>query len=193
MKVKEEREKAGLKLNIQKTRILPSNPITSRQIDGKTMERVTDFIFLDSKITANGDCSHEIKRRLLLRRKAMTNLDRVLKKQRYHFADKGTYSQCFGFSSSHVQIWELDHKKGWELKNWCLRIVVLKTLDSPLDSKDIKPVNTKGNLPWIFIRTVAKAPILWPPMQSGLIGKDAGTGKDWKQKEKGAAENEVVR
>ena len=123
----------------------------------------------------------------------MTNLHSILKKQRYHFADKGTYSQCYGFSSSHVQTWELGHTKGWELKNWCFRIVVLKTLDSPLDSKDIKPVNTKGNQPWIFIRTVARAPIHWPPMQSRLIGKDADTGKDWKQKEKGVAENEVVR
>ena len=102
MKVKEESEKAGLKLNIQKTKIMASGPITSWQIYGEKMETVTDFIFLDSKITANGDCSHEIKRCLLLRRKAMTNLDRVLKKQRYHFADKHPYSQSYSFSSSHV-------------------------------------------------------------------------------------------
>ena len=102
MKVKEENEKAGLKLNIQKTKIMALGPITSWQIYGEKMETVTDFIFLDSKITANGDCSHEIKRCLLLGRKAMTNLDRVLKKQRYHFADKCPYSQSYGFSSSHV-------------------------------------------------------------------------------------------
>ena len=102
MKLKEESEKAGLKLNIQKTKIMASGPITSWQINGGKMETVTDFIFLDSKITANGDCSHEIKIRLLLGRKAMTNLDRVLKKQRYHFANKHPYSQSYGFSSSHV-------------------------------------------------------------------------------------------
>ena len=100
--MKEENEKTGLKLNIQKTKIMASDPITSWQIGGETVEIVEDFIFLDSKITANGDCSHEIKRCLLLRRKAMTNLDRVLKKQRYHFADQGPYSQSYDFSSSHV-------------------------------------------------------------------------------------------
>ena len=102
IKVKDKSEQTGLKLNIQKTRILPSNPITSRQIDGKTMERVTDFIFLGSKITVDGDCSHKIKRRLLLGRKAVMNLDSILKKQRYHFANKGPCSQSYGFSSNHV-------------------------------------------------------------------------------------------
>ena len=102
MKVKKEREKAGLKLNIQKIKIMASGPITSWQIDGGTMERVTDFIFLGSKITADGDCSHEIKRCLLLGRKAMTNLDSIFKKQRHYFADKGPSSQSYGFPSSHV-------------------------------------------------------------------------------------------
>ena len=97
MRVKEKSEKAALKLNIQKTKIMASGSITSWQIYGEKMETVTDFIFLDSKITANGDCSHEIKRCLLLGRKAMTNLDRVLKKQRYHFVDKSAYSQTYGF------------------------------------------------------------------------------------------------
>ena len=107
--------KAGLILNIQKTKITAYGSITSWQIDGKTMETVTDFIFLGSKITADSDCSHEIKRRSLLERKAMTNLDNVLKKQRYYFADKGPYSQIYGFFSSHVWIWELDHKEGLAL------------------------------------------------------------------------------
>ena len=93
MKVKEESEKAGLKLNIQKMKIMESGPITSWQIDGKTMETVTDFIFLGSKITVDGDCSHGIKRRLLLGRKVMTNLDSILKSKRHHFADKGLSSQ----------------------------------------------------------------------------------------------------
>ena len=100
MKVKES-EKVGLKLNIQKTRIMASGPITSWQIDGETVETVSDFIFLGSKITADGDCSHEIKRHLLLGRKVMTNLDSILKR-RYYLANKGQSGQGYGFSSSHV-------------------------------------------------------------------------------------------
>ena len=103
MKVKEESEKVGLKLNIQKTKIMASGPITSWQIDGETMETVRDFILGGSKITADGDCSHEIKRCLLLERKAITNLDSI-RKQRHYFANKGLSSQSNGFSSSHVQI-----------------------------------------------------------------------------------------
>ena len=101
MKVKEESAKAGLKLNIQKTKIMASGPITSWQIDGETMETVRDFMFWGSKITADGDCSHEIKRLLLLGRKAMTNLDSIFK-SRHDFADKCPSSQSYGFSSSHV-------------------------------------------------------------------------------------------
>ena len=101
MKVKNKSEIVGLKLNIQKTKIMASGPSTSWQIDGKTMETVTDFIFLGSKITADGDCSHEIKRCLLLGRKTMTNLDRILKSRDY-FADKGLSIQSYGFTSSHV-------------------------------------------------------------------------------------------
>ena len=101
MKVKEESEKVGLKLNIQKTKITASGPITSWQIDGETVETVSDFILGGSKITVDGNCSHEIKRRLILGRKAMTSLDSVLK-SRHHFADKVLYSQSCGFSSSHV-------------------------------------------------------------------------------------------
>ena len=102
MSVKEESEKAGLLLNSQKTKNIASGPITSWQTEGGEVEEVTDFIFLGSKITADGECSHEIKRHLLLGRKAMTNLDNILKKQRHHFADKGLCSQNYGFSSSHV-------------------------------------------------------------------------------------------
>ena len=102
MKVKEESEKVGLKLNIQKTNVMASGPITSCQIDRETVETMTDFILGGSKITADGDCSHEIKRCFLLGRKAMINLDSILKKQRHYFANKGTSSQSFGFSSSHV-------------------------------------------------------------------------------------------
>ena len=100
IRLKEESEKAGLKLNIQKTKIMVSSPITSRQIDGETVETVSDFIFLGSKITADGDCSHEIERRLLLGRKVMTNLDSILKSR--DVANKYPSSQSYGFSSGHV-------------------------------------------------------------------------------------------
>ena len=103
MKLKEENEKAGLKLNTQKMKIMASGPINLWQIDGETMETVTDFIFLGSKITVGGDRSHEIKRHLLLGRKVMTNLDRILKK-RHYLAYKGPYNRSYGFSSSHVQM-----------------------------------------------------------------------------------------
>ena len=102
MKVKEETEKVGLKLNIQKTKIMASDPITSWEIDGETVETVSNFILGGSKITADSDCSHEIKRRLLLGRKVMTNLDSILKKQRHYFANKGPSSQGYGFSSGHI-------------------------------------------------------------------------------------------
>ena len=117
MKVKEESEKAGLKLNIQKTKIMASGPITSQQIDGETMETVKNFTFLTSKITADGDSSQEIKRHLLLGRKAMTNLDSILKSR--GIANTGPSSQNYGFSSGHVWMWELDHKEGWVPKNGC--------------------------------------------------------------------------
>ena len=151
LKVKVKSEKVALKLNIQKTKIMASGPITSWQIDGEAMETVTDFIFLGSKITTDDDCSHEIKRRLLLGRKVMTNLDSILK-SRHNFANKGPSSESYGFSSSHVWIWELDYKERWTSKNWCFWTMVLaKTLDSPLESKGIKPINPKGNQSWIFI------------------------------------------
>ena len=192
-------EKVGLKHNIQKTKIMASSPSTSWQIDGETVETVADFTFLDSKIAADADCSHEIKRHLLLGRKVMTNLDSILKSRDISLSTKvHLYSQSYGLSSSHVWMWELDHKEGWALKNWCFWTVVLvKTLESPLDCMEIKSVSPKGNHSWIFIgRTDAEAetPILWPlDSKSQLIGKDTKTGKEWRQKEKGAAEDEMVR
>ena len=119
-----------------------------------------------------------------------------IKKQRHHFAHKSPYSQSYGFSSSHIWMWELDDKEGWVLKNCYFWTVVLeKTLESPLDCKEIKPVNPKGNQFWIFIgRTDAKAeaPILWPADEkSWLTGKDGNVGKDWGQEEKGAAEDKI--
>ena len=131
-----------------KTKIMVSNPITSWQIVGEKVETVEDFIFLDSKITVNG---HKIKRCLLLGRKAITNLDSCQKVE-ISLCDKVPNSLSYCFSSIHVQMWELDCKEGWELKNWCFPAVVLeKTLESPLNSREIKPVNPKGNQLWIFI------------------------------------------
>ena len=147
---------------------------------------MADFIYLfcSSKITADDDCSHEIERHLLLGRKVMTNLDGILKK-RHYFANEGPSSQGYGFSSSHVGMWELDCKESWVPKNWCFWTVVLeKTLERPLDCKEIQPVHPKGNQSWIFIgRTDAEAetPIFWPTdAKSWHIWKDLDAGKDWR-------------
>ena len=128
------------------TKIRASGPISSWQIEGGKVEAVTYFIFLGSKITVDFDYSHEIKRCLLLGRKAMTNLDSVLKNRDIIFSKKSVYSQSqsYDFYSSHIQIWELDRKEIWALKNWCFWTVVLeKTLESPLDCKEIKPAILK--------------------------------------------------
>ena len=149
MNVKEGSEKGGLKLNIQKTKIIESGPITSWQI-GKQWKQ-WEMLFFGSKITADGDCSHGIKRPLLFGRKAMINLDSILKRRDITLPTKVRSSQSYGFSSSHVCMWELDHKEGWAPKNWCFWTVVLeKTLESSLDYKEIKPVDPKGSQPWIF-------------------------------------------
>ena len=118
--------KNGLKLNIQKTKIMASSPITSWQIDGKTMETVADLIFLVSKITADGDCSHEFKRHLLLEIKAITNLDSIFKSRDITFLTKVYIVKNNGFSSSRVWMWELDHEESWVLMNWCFWTVVLE-------------------------------------------------------------------
>ena len=137
MKVKEEREKAGWKLNIQKMKITAFGFITSWQIDVETKETVRDFIFLGSKITADGDCSHEIKRHLLLGRKSMTNLDSVLKSRDIALLTKVHIVKCIFSPSIHIWMWRLDHKDGWAFKNWCFLTAVLeKTLESPLDCKE---------------------------------------------------------
>ena len=164
---------------------MASGPITSWQIDGETMETVTDFIFLGSKITADGDCSHEIKT-FAPWKKSNDQPRRHIKKQRHYFANKSPSSQSYSFSSSYLVRWELDHKEGWMPKNWCFWIVVLeKTLESALDCKEIQPVNPKRNQSWIFIgRTDAEveAPTLWPPdVKIWLIRKDPDAGKDWKE------------
>ena len=122
----------------------------------------------------------------------------TIKEQRHHFSEKGPYSQNYDFSSSHVWMWKLEHKEGWAPKNWCFWIVVLyKTLESPLDNKEIKPVSPKGNQPWISIgKTEAEteAPILWSlDAKSLLIGKDPDVWNNWRQMEKRVTEKEMVR
>ena len=122
---------------------------------------------------------------------------RHIKKQSHYFANKCQSSQGYGFSCSHVWMWELDYKESWALKNWCFWIVVLeKTLESPLDCKEIQPVHPKGDQSWVFIGRTdveAETPILWPPdAKSWLIGKDPDAGKDWGQEEKGTMEDEMV-
>ena len=145
MKVKEESEKPGLKLNIQKLKIMASGPITSWQIDGETMETVTGFIFLGSKITADGDCSHEIKRRLLLGRKAMTNLDRVLKSRDIILPTKvhpvkGVVFPVVMYRCENWTIKKAEHRRTDAFELWCWR-----RFQSPLDCKEIKPVNPERN------------------------------------------------
>ena len=172
---------------------------TSWQIDRETVETVADFILLGSIITADGNCSHVIKRHLLLGRKVRQHVrprqPRLhITKQRYYFANKGPSSQGYGFSSGHVWMWEFDCEESWAPKNWCFWTVVLeKTLESPLDCKEIQPVHSKGDQPWVFFgRNDAKAetPVLWPPhVKSWLIGKDPDAGRDWGQEEKGMTED----
>ena len=198
MKAKEESKNVGLKLKIQKTKIMASSPITSWvQIDGETVETVADFIFLGSKITADVDCSHEIKRRLLLGRKVMTYLDDILKSRDITLPTKVHLVKAYGFSSGHIWMWGLDYKENWAQKNWCFWTVVLeKTLESPLDCKEIQPVNPKGDQSWVFIGKTdveAETPILWPSdVESWLIWKDPDAGKDWGQEEKETTEDKKV-
>ena len=167
MKLKEESEKVGLKLNIQKTKIMASGPITSWQIDGETVETVADFILGGSKITADGDCSHEIKRRLLLGRKVMTNLDTIFKSRditlptKVHLVKAIVFPVVmYGCESWTVKKAECQRINVFGL--WCWR----RLLENPLDCKEIQPVHPKGDQSWVFFgRTDAKAetPVLWPP------------------------------
>ena len=161
---------------------MASGPITPWEIDGETVETVSDFIFLVFKITADGDCSNEIKRHLLLGRKVMTNLDSILKSRDITLPTNVHLVKAMVISSSQIWMWELDYQESWAQKNWCFWTVVLeKTLKRPLDCKEIQPVHPKGNQPWIFIgRTAVKAeaPILWPPAaKNWLIVNVPNAGK----------------
>ena len=167
MKVKQESEKVGLKLNIQKTKIMASGRITSWQMDGETVETVADFISLGSKITADGDCSHEIKKCLLLGSKVMTNLDSILKSRGITLPTKVhlVKAMVFPVVMYGCESWTIK-KAEWASKNWCFWTVVLeKTLKSPFDSKEIQQVHPKGNQSWVFIGSTdaeAETPILRP-------------------------------
>ena len=154
------------------------------------MKTVRDFIYLlSSKTTVGGDRSHDIKKCLLLWRKAIANLDSILKSSDITLLTKVYVVNTMIFSSSHVWMWELDYRESWAPKNWCFWTVMLeKTLESPLNCKEIKPINSKGNQSWIFIGrtdTEAETPILWPPdAKNWLTGKDPEARKDWRQEEK---------
>ena len=157
MKVKEESEKAGLKLNIQKMKIMASDPITSWQIDRETMETVTDCIFLGSKITADGDCSHEIKTHTSWK-ESYDKPRQHIKKQRHHFANKGPSSQSYGFSSGHVWMWELDHKQGWgqridAFELWCWRRLLRVPWTARRSNQSIlKEINSEYSLEGLTVK-----------------------------------------
>ena len=175
---------------------MTSGPITSWQIDRETVETVADFIFGGSKITADGECSHEIKRRLLLERKVMTNLDSILKSREITLPTKVHLVEAMVFPvvMYGCESWTVKKAEHWRIDAfdlWCWR-----TLESPLDFKEIQPVHSKGDQSWVFFgRTDAEAetPILWPPhAKSWLIGKDSDAGRDWGQEEKGTTEDEMA-
>ena len=175
------------KNNIQKRKIMASGP----HFMGKKWKQGQIFMFLGSKSIEDGDYM------LAPWKKSYDKFGQHIKKRRHHFADKVLCSQTYGFSSSHVWMWELDHNKGWVLKDWCFQTVVLeKTFESLLDSKEIKAVNPKRNQPWIFIGRIdaeAEAPILRPPDEkSWLTGKAPDDGKDWRQEKKRMTEDEMV-
>ena len=174
---------------------MASSPITLWQIDGETMETVTDFIFLGSKITADGGCSHDIKRCLLLGRKAITILDRILKNRDITLPTKVhvVKAMVFPVVMYGCESWTIkkaESRRTDAFKLWCWT-----TLESPLSCKEIQPVNPKGNQSWIFIGRTdaeAEAPIRWlPDMKTWLIGKDPDAGQDWRQ-ENGMTEDEMV-
>ena len=172
MKVKEESEKVGLKLNIQKTKIMASSPITSWQIDGETVDTVAGFILGGSKITADGDCSHEIKRCLFLGRKVMTNLDSILKSRgitlstKIHLVKAMVFpvvmNGCESWTTKKAESRRIDVFELWCLRR-LLRLGLKKTL---LDCKEIQPVHPKGDQSWVFTRRTDvedETPVLWPP------------------------------
>ena len=176
---------------------MASSPITSWQIDGETMETVTDFFLFCLQNHCRWWLQLWNQKMLAPWKKSYDQHRQRIKKQRHYFANKCLSSKSYGFSSSHVWMWELHHKETLMLKNWCFWNAVLeKTLENPLDFKEIHPVHSEGDQPWDFFgRTDDKAetPVFWPPhVKSWLIGKDPDAGKDWGQEEKGMTEDELV-
>ena len=176
---------------------MASGPITSWEIDGETVETVSDFIFLGSKITADDDCTHEIKRHLLLGRKVMTNLDSIFKSRDITLSTKVCLVKAvvfpvimYGCKSWTVK--KAEHRRIDAFELWCWE----KTLESPMDCKEIQLVHSEGDQPWDFFGrndANAETPVLWPPhAKSWLIGKDSDAGKDWEQEEKGTTEDEMA-
>ena len=164
---------------------------------GKQWKQCQTLFWGGSKITADGDCSHEIKRHLLLGRKVMTNLDGILKSRDITLSTKVRLVKAMVFPVV-MYGWPLSsiHEESWAPKNWCFWTVVLeKTLESPLDCKEIQPVHSKGDQPWVFFGrndAIAETPVLWPPhTKSWLIGKDSDAGRDLGQEEKGTTEDEM--
>ena len=172
-----------------------SGLITSWQIDGENVKTLISFSWAPKSVWMV-TAARKLKEACSLE-ECYDKPRQCVKKQGHHFADKDLNSQSYGFSSSHIWMWDLDHKESWAQKNWCFLTMVLEnTLESPLDCKEIKQVNPKGNQSWIFIgrtHAEAEAPILWPPdTKKWLTGKDPDAGKDWRQGEKGMAEVEMV-
>ena len=166
MKVKVKTKKFGLKVNIQKMKIMASNPMTSWETDGETVETVSDFFFLGSKSTADGDCSHEIKRHSLLGRKVMTNLDSILKSRDITLSTKIRLVKAIVFPVVMYGCESWTVKKAERQRIDAFELWYCRTLESPLDCKEIQPVHSEGDQFWVFIaRTDGKAeiPILWPP------------------------------
>jgi len=197
MKVKEESEKAGLKLNIQKTKIMASGPITSWQINGETVETVSDFIFLGSKITSDGDCSHEIKRHLFLGRKAMTNLDSLLKNRDITLPTKVCLVKAlvflvviYGCESWTIKKAERRRIDAFEL--WCWRRLLRVPWTARRSNQSIlKEISTGCSLKELMLKLKLQyfGHLMW---RTWLIGKDPDAGKDWRQEEKGMTEDEMV-
>ena len=193
MKVKEDIEKAGLKLDIQKTNIMASGPITSWQIDGETMETVRDFIFLGSKITADGDCSHEVKRHLLFGRKAITNPESILKSRDITLPTKGRVVKAvvfpvvmYGYESCTIKKAERRRIDAWNCgvgeDSW---VCWTARRSNKSILKEISPEYS--------LEAEAETPVRWPPdVKNWLIGKDPDARKDWRPEEKGTTEDETV-
>ena len=189
MKVKEESEKVGLKLNIQKTKIMASGPITSWQIDGET---VADFIFLGSKITVDGDCSHEIKT-LTPWKESYYQPRQHIQKQRHYFVNKGPSSQRYGFPvvMYGCESWTLKKAEHWKINAfelWCWRRLLRVPWTARSNQSFVKEISPECSLEALMLKLK-----LWPPhAKNWLIGKDSDAGKYWRQEEKGKTEDEMV-